>query len=191
MLHVFAVALDGRAEERGSVAVAADEFGCRREGEIHQVVKDENLAVAIGPGADADRGNGEGCGNGAAASRGMPSRTMAPAPARPARRRRPGAAAQPRCAGLHAIAAHAMHALRREAEMADDGNLGFNSARTNSTRGPSILTASAPASLTKRTALATPSATAVIAAEGHVGHHQGAAHGRGARRACGAASRPP
>ena len=45
-------------------------------------------------------------------------------------------------------------------------------------RGPSILTASAPASLTKRTALATPSATdAVIAAEGHVGDDERAAHG--------------
>ena len=64
MLHVLAVALDGGVEERGSVAVAADEFGCRREGEIHQVVKDKNLAVAIGTSADADGGNGEGCGDG-------------------------------------------------------------------------------------------------------------------------------
>ncbi len=64
MLHVFAVALDGGAEERGSVGVAADEFGRRRKGEIHEIVEDENLAVAIGTGADADRRNGERGGDG-------------------------------------------------------------------------------------------------------------------------------
>ncbi len=43
MLHVLAVAFDGGAEERGRVAVAAHELGCRREGQIHQIVEDENL----------------------------------------------------------------------------------------------------------------------------------------------------
>ena len=57
-------------------------------------------------------------------------------------------------------------------------------ARTSSTRGPSILTASAPASLTKRMALLRPSAMeAVIAAEGHICDDQratdGAADGAG------------
>ena len=58
MLHVLAVALDGGAEERGSVAVAAHKLGCRREGQIHQIVEDENLSVAIGACADTDGGNG-------------------------------------------------------------------------------------------------------------------------------------
>ena len=64
MLHVFAIALDGGAEERGSVAVAANKFGRRSEGKIHQIVKDKNLTVAIGTRADADRGNGESSGDG-------------------------------------------------------------------------------------------------------------------------------
>ena len=59
MLDVFAVALDGGAEERGGIGVAADEFCCGREGEIHEVVEDEDLAVAVGTGADADGGDGQ------------------------------------------------------------------------------------------------------------------------------------
>ena len=81
MLHVFAIVLDGGAKERRGVGVAADKFGRRRKGEIDEIVKDENLAVAIGAGADADGGNGQLGGDGAATSRGTPSSTMAPAPA--------------------------------------------------------------------------------------------------------------
>jgi hypothetical protein len=59
VLDVFAVVLDGGADERAGVGVAADELGGRREGEVEQVVEDEDLAVAVGAGADADGGNGE------------------------------------------------------------------------------------------------------------------------------------
>ena len=40
-------------------AVAADEFCRRREGEIDEIVEDEDLAIAVGTGADADGGNGQ------------------------------------------------------------------------------------------------------------------------------------
>ena len=39
------------------VGVAADKLGGGREGEVEEVVEDEDLAVAVGAGADADGGN--------------------------------------------------------------------------------------------------------------------------------------
>ena len=59
MLDVFAIMLDGGADERGGIGIAADKFGRRREGEADQIVEDENLAVAVGSGADADGGDGQ------------------------------------------------------------------------------------------------------------------------------------
>src|SRR5882724_2588633 len=47
MLHVFAVVLDGIADEAGGIGIAADELGRWREGHVEQVVEDEDLAVAI------------------------------------------------------------------------------------------------------------------------------------------------
>ena len=58
MLHVFAIVLDGLADQRAGVGVAADKFCRGREGEVEEIVEDEDLAVAIGSGADADGGNG-------------------------------------------------------------------------------------------------------------------------------------
>ena len=59
MLHVFAIVLDGRANQRGRIAIAADKLGRRRKGQVHQVVEDKNLPVAIRARADADGGNGK------------------------------------------------------------------------------------------------------------------------------------
>ena len=59
MLDVFAIVLDGGADEGAGVGVAADEFGRGREGEVDEIVEDEDLAVAAGAGADADGGDGQ------------------------------------------------------------------------------------------------------------------------------------
>ena len=98
-----------------------------REGEADEIVEDEDLAVAAGAGADADGGNRElggdclgdfarhalkhdGAGAGLSEGAGIGLQL----------------ANGFRSAGLHAVAAHAMHALRGEAEMADDGHFGIN-----------------------------------------------------------------
>ena len=106
-------------------AVAADEFGRRREGEIEQVVEDEDLAVAAGAGADADGGDGELGGDlfGDFAGDAFEDQSAGAGMGE-------GEGVCPELldgfggAGLDAVAAHAVEALRGEAEMADDGNLG-------------------------------------------------------------------
>ena len=125
VLDVFAIVLDGGADERAGVGIAADKLGGRRKGQVEQVVEDEDLAVAVGTGANADGGNGQLGGDlrghfagnalehdGAGAGFGQGQRV--------------GLELQHglRGARLHAVAAHAMNALRGEAEVADDGNLG-------------------------------------------------------------------
>ena len=85
------------------------------------------LTKGLGAGANPDGRNGEGCGDGA----GRFARNAFEnyySGARCGERECIGLELQSRvdAAGLHAIAAHAMHALRRKAEMADYRNFGFN-----------------------------------------------------------------
>ena len=60
VFHVFTISLDGGTDKLRSIGIAADELGGWGEGEVDEVVKDENLSVAIGTGTDADGGDGEG-----------------------------------------------------------------------------------------------------------------------------------
>ncbi len=46
-------------KQRGRVAVAANKFCRRREGEVEEVVKDQDLAVAVWACSYADGGDGE------------------------------------------------------------------------------------------------------------------------------------
>jgi hypothetical protein len=124
VLDVFAIVLDGGADQRAGVGIAAHKLGRRREGQVQQVVEDEDLAVAIGPGADADGGNGQLGGNG----RGHFARNAFQhdgAGSGIGQGVRVGLELQDGFggAGLHAVAAHAVNALRSQAEVADDGNL--------------------------------------------------------------------
>ena len=112
------------------IGIAAHKLRRRSEGQIHQVVEDQDLSVAIGAGADADRRNRKLGGD----LRGNFARNAFKHNALP-RRPRPSAcaSARSRCmasavARLHAVAAHAVHALRRQAQVADDGNLSFGQA---------------------------------------------------------------
>ena len=59
MLDIFAIVLDGSADQRGGVPVAANKLGRRRKRQIKQIVEDQYLPVAIRPGANADGWNGE------------------------------------------------------------------------------------------------------------------------------------
>jgi len=61
-------------------------------------------------------------------------------------------------ASLDAVAAHAVEALRGEAEVADNGNLGVNEGAGQFDARPFDLDCFGPASLTKRMALFRPSA---------------------------------
>ena len=180
MLDIFAVMLDGGMEERGCIGVAADEFGGRRKGEIDEIVEDEDLAVAIGTGADADGGNGQGGGDFGGSFAGNAFKNDG---AGAGLGKREGIGLKlARCFRWCGPAPDSHPCGARFAASGRDGRRReFRHrvrARTSSTRGPSILTASAPASLTKRMALATSLGDrAVIAAEGHVGHDERAANG--------------
>ncbi len=81
-------------------------------------------------------------------------------------------------AGLHAIAAHAVHALRREAEMADDGDLRVGE-RANQLDARALdLDGFGAGFLDEADGVGDALGDrAVIAAEGHVGHDERAAHG--------------
>src|ERR1700744_5945932 len=57
MFHVFAVLLEGVTHNGCNISVTANEFGRRREGQIHQVMEDEDLTVALRTSADADDGD--------------------------------------------------------------------------------------------------------------------------------------
>ena len=59
MLHIFAVVLDRGAEETRRIRIAANEFGGGRKGEIDEIVKDKNLAVAIRSCANSNRRDGQ------------------------------------------------------------------------------------------------------------------------------------
>src|SRR5579871_272729 len=61
--HCLLVLLDAAAEERCCVAEGADELGVWREGEVEEIVEDEDLAVAVGAGSDADGGDAGGGGD--------------------------------------------------------------------------------------------------------------------------------
>ncbi len=80
-------------------------------------------------------------------------------------------------ARLHAIAAHAMHALRRKAEMADDRNFGFNEGPHQLDTRAFDLDGFSACLLEKTDGVGDAVADrTVIAAEGHVGHHEGTAY---------------
>ena len=81
-------------------------------------------------------------------------------------------------AGLHAIAAHAVHALRREAEMADDGNFGIGEGADELDARAFDLDGFGAGLLDEADGVGDALGDrAVIAAEGHVGHDERAAHG--------------
>ena len=81
-------------------------------------------------------------------------------------------------AGLHAIAAHAMHTLRREAEMADDGNLGVDEGADQFDARALDLDGFRAGLLDEANGVGNGIGDgAVIAAEGHVGDDERAAHG--------------
>ena len=154
VLDIFAIVLYGGADEGAGVGIAANEFGGGGEGEVEQIVEDEDLAVASGPAPMPMVGMGSSAVISAATSRGMPSRTRTPAPA----------SARAWASALSWRTVSAVRAWTRYPPMRwrlcgvrprwpMTGISASVSARTSSTRGPSILTASAPASLTKRMAL--------------------------------------
>ena len=123
--NIARIMLNGFGDERGRVGIAADKLGGSCSGEIDEIVEDENLAVALRARADADGGNGErggdepAClarntfqhdGDGAGGFQSL----------------RVGDKVVDGGGGfaLHAIA-DAMYRLRREADVADHGNLGL------------------------------------------------------------------
>ena len=179
MLDVLAIVFDGGADERAGVCVAADEFGGRREGEVEQIVEDEDLAVAVGAGADADGGDGQLGGDffGDFAGNAFEDE-------------RAGAGmGEGECvrlelldgfggAGLDAVAAHAMEALRREAEVADDGNLGVGEGADQLDARPFDLDGFRAGFLDEADGVGEALGDGgVVAAEGHVGDDEGAADG--------------
>ncbi len=178
-LDVFAIVFDGGADQRAGVGVAADEFGRRRKGEADQIVEDENLAVAIRTGADADGGNGQLGGDGGGHFAGNAFKNDC---ASAGIGQSEGSAWS--CehsiggAGLHAIAAHAVHALRGQAEMADHGNLGLGQGADQLHARAFDLDGFRARFLDESDGVGNALGNgAVIAAERHVGHHQSAAHG--------------
>src|SRR5580658_8626984 len=48
VLDVFAIVLDGGAEQCAGVGITADKLCRRREGEVDEVVEDEDLTIATG-----------------------------------------------------------------------------------------------------------------------------------------------
>ena len=125
MLHVLAIVFDCGADEGTGVCVAADEFGGRREGEVEQVVEDEDLAVADGASADSDGGDRQlSCDFLCYFARNTFEDERAGSSMGEVMRVRLELLDGFGGAGLDAVAAHAMEALRSEAKVADDGNLG-------------------------------------------------------------------
>jgi peptidoglycan/xylan/chitin deacetylase (PgdA/CDA1 family) len=179
VFNVVAIVFDGGADERGGISVLADKLGRRGEGEVDEVVEDEDLAVAVRAGADADGGNGQlgGDGGGDFAGNAFEYDCAGSGIGQ----------GESVClelehgfsgAGLDAVAAHAVNALRSEAQMADNGNFSFSEgadqidARTLDfdRLGAGLLDEAdgVDEAFGHR---------AVIAAEGHVGHKEGAANG--------------
>ena len=83
-----------------------------------------------------------------------------------------------RCAGLHPVATHAVHALRRQAEMANHGNLGIRESADELDARAFDLDGFGSGLLDEADGVSESLGDrAVIAAEGHVGHDERAADG--------------
>src|SRR5665213_3867197 len=119
------IALNPLSQQGVRIGKAANELRAIRKRELHQVVEDEYLSIAIGAGADADRGYRRGRRN----ARGNLARNAFE------HQRTRVRAFQCCCVGeqnldriprapLHPIATHAMHRLRREADVSDHRDLG-------------------------------------------------------------------
>ena len=179
VLYVVAIVLDGGSDLGGGVGILADKLGCGGEGEVDEVVEDKNLAVAIGTGADADGGDGELCGDGGGDFTGN--------------------AFEDDCAGsgiseglgvgleledgfsgagLDAVSAHAVKALRGEAEMGDDGDFGLGEGADEIDARAFDFDGFGAGFFDEANGVGEAIGyCAVIAAEGHVGDEQGAADG--------------
>src|ERR1700748_2483662 len=55
--HIVAIRSNGVAKELGSICIVPDKTCWRRKGQVHQVVKDKDLSIAVHPGSDADGWN--------------------------------------------------------------------------------------------------------------------------------------
>jgi hypothetical protein len=184
VLDVFAIVFDGGADKGAGVGVAADEFGGRGEGEVEQVVKDEDLAVAIGAGSDADGGDGQlgGDGGGHLAGNAFEDDSACPGFGE-------GVSVGLELvdglgrAGLDAIAAHAVEALRSEAEVADDGNLCLDEGADKVDARPFDLDGFGSRLFDEASGVGKAGGNCGVAAEGHIRDDQsatnGAAHGAG------------
>ena len=100
-----------------------------REGEVEEVVEDEDLAVAVGAGADADGGDAGLRGDAGGEFAGDAFEDDGDG-AGVFERAGVGGEAVDGVEGLalHAIAAHAVDGLRREADVGDDGDFGVGEA---------------------------------------------------------------
>ena len=163
----------------GGVGVLANKFGGWREGEVDEVVEDEDLAIAIGACADADGGDGEFGGDGGGDFTGNPF--------------------EDDCAGsgigeglgvgleledgfsgasLDAVTAHAVKALRGEAEVGDGGNFRFSEGADQIDARAFDLDGFGAGFLDEADGVGEAFGyRAVIAAEGHIGDEQGPADG--------------
>jgi len=148
--NIFAIGLNGRGDEFACIAIAAHELGRRIKGESGEVVEYEDLAIAVRTSANADGGRADFCRD---AYGNLAGNAFEDEGGDTGRVERGGIAEQRVNRGsglaLHFVAAHAMHGLRRESDVPDDGNFRVNDATDVP---PSIFTASAPLSLTKRAA---------------------------------------
>ncbi len=179
MLDVFAVVFNSGTEERGGVTVAAHKFSGRCKGEIHEIVEDENLPVAIGTGANPNRRNGQRCGD---LCRGFAGNAFKNQSSRACFGKRKGIGPKLArgfsSAGLHTIAAHAIHALRGEAEMADHGNFCIRESADEFDARAFDLDSFGSRLLDEPDGVGESLGDrAVIATEGHVSHDQRAMHG--------------
>src|SRR5258708_6881528 len=55
--HILAIGSDGGSGEFGGTRVVPYKTCWRRKGQVHQVVEDEDLSIAVHAGSDADGGN--------------------------------------------------------------------------------------------------------------------------------------
>jgi hypothetical protein len=171
--------IDGRADEGACVAVAADEFGRRREGEVQQIVEDEDLPIAAGTGANADGGNGQLGRNlfGDFAGNTFKDESAGTGIGE-------GPCVCPELlhslsgAGLDAVAAHAVKTLRSEAEMADDGDFGIGEGADKLGARTFDFDGFGAGFLDEADGVAEAiSDSSVVAAKGHIGNYEGAMHG--------------
>src|SRR5215469_6868975 len=120
----ISITINSFSQQGAAIAEAANKFRGRRKCQLKDIVKDENLSIAVGPCADANRWNL--CGR---------SDLLGQLPRNPLKDEGDCAGAFQRCsvrqeflhlrngAALNVITAHAEYRLRRQSDVTNDRNL--------------------------------------------------------------------